>query len=427
LELVKMQDLISAGVHFGHRTKRWNPKMEKFIFGKRNGVHIIDLRKTLESMKRAHKATVDIAERGKGILFVGTKKQAKDIIKEEAQRAGVFHITERWLGGLLTNFDILNQSVHRLREFEQMKEDGRWQLKSKKELSRLEREYQKLLKYFGGVKEMDRLPGLVFLADIKKDVTAFQEAKRKYDIEYDVFNLRITENGYVDEKHEKEVYDSHFRPRVRILKQRIGESLPRSLRSQRGKGHYYISGHIAILKDGQVEWYTCWESCKRFKNFDKDDEIGFLKCLLSQGLTLVKALCPDISSLKSPHDFLIDEFIKINPLRGRIEREVKVGTTIFTNKYGDVFDWRKAIDLVCYTYQEVWIIEAKPKLNWEAFGQVIAYASLFQKEHSRDHIQKGIICKEADTQILAVCEEFGINVFAYQEGKFQPLKAMNLS
>jgi small subunit ribosomal protein S2 len=174
-----MQDLIAAGVHFGHRTKRWNPKMEKYIFGKRNGVHIIDLRQTLESMKRAHKATVEVAERGKGILFVGTKKQAKDIIREEAQRAGVFYVTERWLGGLLTNFDVLNQSVHRLREFEQMKEDGRWQLKSKKELSRLEREYQKLLKYFGGVKDMDRLPGLVFLADIKKDITAFHEAQRK--------------------------------------------------------------------------------------------------------------------------------------------------------------------------------------------------------------------------------------------------------
>ena len=179
MELVKMQELIAAGVHFGHRTKRWNPKMEKYIFGKRNGVHIIDLRQTLESLKRAYKATVQVAEQGKGILFVGTKKQAKDIIKEEAQRGGVFFVTERWLGGLLTNFDILNQSVHKLREFEQMKEDGRWQLKSKKELSRLERQYSKLKKYFGGVKDMDRLPGLVFLADIKKDITAFHEAKRK--------------------------------------------------------------------------------------------------------------------------------------------------------------------------------------------------------------------------------------------------------
>jgi len=179
LELVSMQDLITAGVHFGHRTKRWNPKMGKYIFGKRNGVHLIDLRQTLEALKHAHKATVHVAEQGKGILFIGTKKQAKDIIKDEAQRGGVFYVTERWLGGLLTNFDTLNQSVHKLREFEQMKEDGRWQLKSKKELSRLERQYMKLRKYFQGVKDMDRLPGLVFIADIKKDVTAFLEAKIK--------------------------------------------------------------------------------------------------------------------------------------------------------------------------------------------------------------------------------------------------------
>jgi len=124
--LVSIEDLITAGVHFGHRTKRWNPKMQKYIFGKRNGVHIIDLRQTQETLKRAYEATVHIAEQGKGILFVGTKKQAKDIIKEEATRGNIFHVTERWLGGLLTNFDTLNQRVNRLREFEQMKEDGRW-------------------------------------------------------------------------------------------------------------------------------------------------------------------------------------------------------------------------------------------------------------------------------------------------------------
>ena len=179
MELVKIEDLITAGVHFGHRTKRWNPKMGKYIFGKRNGVHIIDLRKTQETIKRAHEAIVRIAEQGKGILFIGTKKQAKDIIKEEAARGGIFYITERWLGGLLTNYDIINQRLHRLREFEQMKEDGRWAMLSKKEMSRTEREYSKLHKYLHGIKEMDRLPGLVFIVDIKKDVTALREAKRK--------------------------------------------------------------------------------------------------------------------------------------------------------------------------------------------------------------------------------------------------------
>ena len=178
MTLVTIEKLVSAGVHFGHRTRRWNPKMKKYIFSKRNGVHIIDLRQTQEALKRAHEATVRIAEEGKGVLFVGTKKQAKDIVKEEAIRGGIFYVTERWLGGLLTNFDILIQRVHRLREFEQMKEDGRWQMFPKKELSRLEREYSKLAKYFEGIKNMDRLPGLVYVVDINKDVTALQEARR---------------------------------------------------------------------------------------------------------------------------------------------------------------------------------------------------------------------------------------------------------
>jgi small subunit ribosomal protein S2 len=170
--------LVSSGCHFGHRTKRWNPKMEKYIFGKRNGIHIIDLRQTQEGLKRAYEATVRIAEEGKGVLFVGTKKQAKDIIRAEAKRANIFFVNERWLGGLLTNYDVLSQRISRLREFEQMKEDGRWTLTSKKELARAEREYQKLNKYFEGIKDMDRLPGMVYVVDIHKDETALKEALR---------------------------------------------------------------------------------------------------------------------------------------------------------------------------------------------------------------------------------------------------------
>jgi len=152
--------------------------MERYIFGKRNGIHIIDLQQTQEGLKRAYEATVRVAEEGKGVLFVGTKKQAKDIIREEATKAQIFFVTERWLGGLLTNFDVLSQRISRLREFEQMKEDGRWTMMSKKELSRTEREYQKLHKYFVGIKDMDRLPGIVFIVDIKKDETALREALR---------------------------------------------------------------------------------------------------------------------------------------------------------------------------------------------------------------------------------------------------------
>jgi small subunit ribosomal protein S2 len=178
LEQLTFERLVSSGCHFGHRTKRWNPKMEKYIFGKRNGIHIIDLRQTQEALKRAYEATVRIAEEGKGILFIGTKKQAKDIIKEEAARGSIFYVTERWLGGLLTNYEILSQHIARLREFEQMKEDGRWSMTSKKELARAEREYQKLHKYFEGIKDMDRLPGMVFIVDIHKDETALREALR---------------------------------------------------------------------------------------------------------------------------------------------------------------------------------------------------------------------------------------------------------
>ncbi|MGB9720860.1 MAG: 30S ribosomal protein S2 [bacterium] len=178
MEIVSLQDLINTGIHFGHRTKRWNPKMRKYIFGKKNGVHIIDLRQTQEALRKAYDATVRIAEQGKGILYVGTKKQARDVIKEEALRAGAFYITDRWLGGLLTNFNTLYTRVQRLRELEQMKEDGRWSMLPKKELSKFEREYLRLSKYFEGIKDMDRLPGLIYVVDIVKDATAVNEARK---------------------------------------------------------------------------------------------------------------------------------------------------------------------------------------------------------------------------------------------------------
>lgn len=178
MELISIEDLIATGIHFGHRTRRWNPKMKKYIFGKRNGVHIIDLRQTHEALKRAYEAVVGIAEQGKGILFVGTKKQAKDVIREEAIRCNVFYVNERWLGGLLTNFNVLYSRVQRLRELEQMREDGRWAMLPKKELSAMEKEWMRLSKYFEGIKEMDRLPGLIFIVDIVKDATALREARK---------------------------------------------------------------------------------------------------------------------------------------------------------------------------------------------------------------------------------------------------------
>ncbi|RJS77038.1 hypothetical protein CW713_10695, partial [Methanophagales archaeon] len=172
----------------------------------------------------------------------------------------------------------------------------------------------------------------------KKILELLEEIKRKHGIEYEIFDLRITKDGYVDETHEKEIYEKHFKPRAKVLKQRIGRSLPRTLRSRQGRGHYYISGIIALLENEQIGWYTCYESCEKFKEMDEEYTIGFLRALLTQGITLLKEICPDISTLKSPHDFLVDEFIKINPLGGKIWREVRVGSMVFTNKYGSVFD-----------------------------------------------------------------------------------------
>ena len=245
-----------------------------------------------------------------------------------------------------------------------------------------------------------------------------EEIKRKHKIEYEIFDLRI-KDGYVDETHEKEIYEEHFKPRAKVLKRRIGESLPRTLRSRQGRGHYYISGVIALLEDGQIGWYTCYERCKKFKIDDEDHTIGFLKALLNRRIALLDEIFSDVSNLKSPHDFLVDEFIKINPLDGKIQREVRVGQMIFANKYGSVFDWRKSIDLVVHTDQEIWIIEVKLKLNWEAFGQVIAYEHLFRKENPKVQVQKGIVCKDIDPEILAICEEFNIKVFMWQDGKFK--------
>ena len=247
-----------------------------------------------------------------------------------------------------------------------------------------------------------------------------EEIKRKHKIEYEIFDLRITKDGYVNEIHEKEIYEKHFKPRAKVLKQRIGESLPSTLRSRHGRGHYYISGVIALLENEQIGWYTCYESCEKFKEMNEDYTIGFLKALLNRGIALLEEICPDVSTLKSPHDFLVDEFIKINPLGGnKIQREVRVGQMIFANKYGSVFDWRKSIDLVVHTDQKIWIIEVKPKLNWEAFGQVIAYEHLFRKENPKVQVQKGIVCKDIDPEILAICEEFNIKVFMWQDGKFK--------
>lgn len=175
-ELIKQ--LLEAGVHFGHQTKRWNPKMKKFIFGKKAGIYIIDLEKTVECLNRAYTFISEVIGQNKSILFVGTKKQAQEIIQEEAQRCASFFVNYRWLGGLLTNAATIRKSVKHLRDIEEMERDGRIQKLKKKEIAKLIKEKGKLLKNLLGILEMDKMPGALFVIDPKKEETAVREANR---------------------------------------------------------------------------------------------------------------------------------------------------------------------------------------------------------------------------------------------------------
>jgi len=174
---VTIRDLLEAGVHFGHQTRRWNPKMKRFIFAEKNGVYIIDLNKTLTSLKTACQKAREVISKNQPILFVGTKKQAQDVIKAEAQRCQQYFVTERWLGGMMTNFPTIRKSIKRLKDIERMQEDGTFEKLTKKEISGLHKEKDKLDKVLGGIREMNRLPGLLFIVDCKKERIAVAEAK----------------------------------------------------------------------------------------------------------------------------------------------------------------------------------------------------------------------------------------------------------
>src|SRR4051794_27363991 len=175
---ITMKELLEAGVHFGHQTKRWNPRMKEFIFGERNGIYIIDLQKTLKMFKDASKFIADLAADGKYILFVGTKRQAQDAIAEEANRAGSFYVNQRWLGGLLTNWVTVQKSVKRLKELDEMATDGRYELLPKKEVIKLERERKHLEANLAGIKNMTRLPDTLFVIDSNKEQIAVREARK---------------------------------------------------------------------------------------------------------------------------------------------------------------------------------------------------------------------------------------------------------
>ena len=178
MSVVTMKQLLEAGVHFGHQTRRWNPKMAEYIFTERNGIYIIDLQKTVKKLEEAYNFVRDLSQQGKSVLFVGTKKQAADSVKEEAARAGAYYVNARWLGGMMTNFQTIQHRIQRLAQLHEMEEDGTFALLPKKEVSKLTLEIEKLEKFLGGIKNMKELPGALFIVDPKKEKIAVSEAHK---------------------------------------------------------------------------------------------------------------------------------------------------------------------------------------------------------------------------------------------------------
>lgn len=178
MSVVSMKQLLEAGVHFGHQTRRWNPKMAKYIFTERNGIYIIDLQKTVKKLEEAYAFVRDLSTEGKSVLFVGTKKQAQDSVKEEAERAGAYYVNARWLGGMLTNFKTIRTRIERLKQLRAMEADGTFELLPKKEVIKLNLEIEKLEKFIGGIKDMKDIPGALFIVDPRKERIAVAEAKK---------------------------------------------------------------------------------------------------------------------------------------------------------------------------------------------------------------------------------------------------------
>ena len=178
MAIISMKQVLEAGVHFGHQTRRWNPKMAPYIFTERNGIYIIDLQKTVKKVEECYNFLRDVAARGENILFVGTKKQAQEAMREEALRCNMFYVNERWLGGMLTNFKTIQTRINRLRKLEAMEADGTFDVLPKKEVIGLRREMEKLTKDLGGIKDMPKMPGALFVVDPKKEKIAIAEAKK---------------------------------------------------------------------------------------------------------------------------------------------------------------------------------------------------------------------------------------------------------
>jgi small subunit ribosomal protein S2 len=249
-----MKELLEAGVHFGHQTKRWNPKMKEYIFGERNGIYIIDLQKTLKMFKEASKYVTDLTATGKVVLFVGTKRQAQDAIAEEANRCGMFYINQRWLGGLLTNWVTVQKSVKRLQELDEMATDGRYELLTKKEVIKLERERKHLQANLAGIKNMRRLPDALFIVDSNNEAIAVAEARK----------LGIPVVAVVDTNCDPTVVDyvipgnDDALRAIRLFTSKISDSIVEGVQMATDKQYAdSIQGataiHTSVGEDGQLE------------------------------------------------------------------------------------------------------------------------------------------------------------------------------
>jgi small subunit ribosomal protein S2 len=249
LATITMKELLEAGVHFGHQTKRWDPRMKEYIFGERNGIYIIDLQKTLKMFKDASKFVTDITAQGKVILFVGTKRQAQDAIAEEATRAGMFYINNRWLGGLLTNWVTVQKSVKRLQELDEMATDGRYELLTKKEVIRLERERKHLQANLAGIKNMKRLPDALFVIDSNNEAIAVKEARK----------LGIPVVAVVDTNCDPTVVDyvipgnDDALRAIRLFASKIADSAVEGVQMAGDKQYAEIAGVSAEAQTGDVE------------------------------------------------------------------------------------------------------------------------------------------------------------------------------
>jgi small subunit ribosomal protein S2 len=245
---ITMKELLEAGVHFGHQTKRWNPKMKEYIFGERNGIYIIDLQKTLKMFKDASKYVQEMAAQGKTIMFVGTKRQAQDAIAEEAGRCGMFYVNQRWLGGLLTNWVTVQKSVKRLQELDDMATDGRYDLLPKKEVIKLERERKHLQANLAGIKSLKRLPDALFVIDSNKEQIAVKEA-RKLGIPVVAVvdtNCDPTEVDYVIPGN-----DDALRA-IRLFASKIADSIVEGAQAATDKGDAELAGAIATVTGEEV-------------------------------------------------------------------------------------------------------------------------------------------------------------------------------